>query len=363
MANYWADRRWPVTMITLEPAANDFYAVHSRVERVGLNVSGVSTSFWQALRSNIRRVRALRRAIQASRPDVIISFMVPTTVITLLAARRSRARVIVSERTDPVRSPLSMIWSRLRRFTYPLAHAVVVQTPEAQAWADSFLRKTAVHVIPNPVSTSLRAHEGANATDAAVPQLDGNERHVIAMGRLDEQKGFDLLVRAFAECRARRPNWSLTILGEGEERQRLEALIKQLGVAPYVRMPGTVPDPTPALQRADLFVLSSRFEGFPNALLEAMALGLPVIATDCASGPGRIVRDDVDGLLVPSDNAPELAIAMAALMDDEPRRLRLGQRATDVNRRFEVDRIMAIWEGVIDDILGSDTTAGSRQDV
>jgi glycosyltransferase involved in cell wall biosynthesis len=94
-----------------------------------------------------------------------------------------------------------------------------------------------------------------------------------------------------------------------------------------------------------------------------MALGLPVIATDCASGPGRIVRDDVDGLLVPSDNAPELAIAMAALMDDEPRRLRLGQRATDVNRRFEVDRIMAIWEGVIDDILGSDTTAGSRQDV
>lgn len=351
MANYWAERGWPVTMLTLEPATNDFYSVHPSVQRVGLDVSGVSTSLWRALRSNQRRVKMLREAIRASRPDVVIAFMVPTTVLTLLAARADHVPVIVSERTDPVRSPLSPIWSRLRRLTYPSAKGVVVQTPEAQRWADGFLRKDVVHIIPNPVSTSLNARSDATAdADLASTYNDGG-RHVIAMGRLDEQKGFDLLLRAFAECRARRPDWKLTILGDGDERQRLEALAQQLGITPYFRLPGTVADPTPALRAADLFVLSSRFEGFPNALLEAMALGLPVIATDCASGPGRIVRNDVDGLLVPSDDAPGLAAAMAALMDDEPRRLRLGKVATDVTRRFDVDRIMGIWEAVIDSLV------------
>jgi len=125
-------------------------------------------------------------------------------------------------------------------------------------------------------------------------------------------------------------------------------------------MPGTVADTTPFLRRADLFVLSSRYEGFPNALLEAMALGIPVIATDCASGPKRIVRNDVDGLLVRSDDAPALANAMAALMDDEARRLRLAQHAADVTKRFEVRHIMGMWETVIDDILHSSTrNAGS----
>ena len=357
MANYWAEHGWPVTMVTLETTASDFYALHPAVERVGLGVSGNSSGIWEATRNNLHRIRMIRRAIQASRPEVVISFMVPTTIITLLAARMPRVPVIVSERMDPIRSPLPRIWHTLRRMTYPLAHAVVVQTPEAQSWADGFLRGEAVHVIPNPVSTSLRA----NATDMSNGvNLGEGWRHVMAVGRLDSQKGFDLLLRAFAVCRENRPGWKLTILGDGEERERLEALTTQLGIGADVQMPGTVPDTTPFLRRADLFVLSSRYEGFPNALLEAMALGIPVIATDCASGPKRIVRNDVDGLLVRSDDAPALANAMAALMDDEARRLRLAQHAADVTKRFEVRHIMGMWETVIDDILHSSTrNAGS----
>jgi glycosyltransferase involved in cell wall biosynthesis len=357
MANYWAEHGWPVTMVTLEPTTNDFYALHPSVERVGLGVSKNSSGIWQAVRNNLHRIRMLRRAIRASRPDVVVSFMVPTTIITLLATRMWRLPVLVSERMDPVRSPVPKIWATLRRMTYPLAHAVVVQTPEAQSWADGFLRKEAVHVIPNPVSTSLRA----NATEMSnVANLDEGSRHVMGVGRLDSQKGFDLLLRAFAMCRENRPDWKLTILGDGEERERLEALTTQLGIGADVHMPGTVPDTTPFLRRANLFVLSSRYEGFPNALLEAMALGIPVIAADCASGPKRIVSHDVDGLLVPSDDAAALAAAMAALMDDEPRRLRLGQHAVDVTKRFAVDHVMGIWETVIDNIMeGSTSNAGS----
>lgn len=349
MANYWAERDWPVTMVTLEPASSDFYALHPAVERVGLDVSGMSTTVWRAVRSNLHRIRALRRAIRASRPEIVISFMVPTTVVTLLAARTERVPVIVSERMDP-RAPLSRMWAWLRRLTYPLAQAVVVQTLEARQWAHGFMRSDAVHVIPNPVSTSLRANASADVADVA-GEFDGGGGHIIGVGRMDAQKGFDLLVRAFATCRDRRPGWTLTILGDGEERPRLKALAEQLGIAPHVRLPGTVPDPTPFLRRADLFVLSSRSEGFPNALLEAMALGVPVVATNCSSGPRLIVRDDVDGLLVPSDDVGALADAMAALMDDEPRRLRMGENAMAVNTRFEIDRVMQTWETVIDDIL------------
>jgi glycosyltransferase involved in cell wall biosynthesis len=181
-----------------------------------------------------------------------------------------------------------------------------------------------------------------------VSETDNDGRHIVAMGRLEPVKGFDLLLRAFAACRDRHPDWTLTILGDGKERQRLEALAKELGITAHVRLPGTVADPTPVLRRADLFVLSSRFEGFPNALLEAMALGVPVVATDCAGG---IVRHDVDGLLVPRDDPSALADAMAVLMDDEPRRLRLSERAADVITRFEVHHVMGIWETVIDDVL------------
>jgi glycosyltransferase involved in cell wall biosynthesis len=175
------------------------------------------------------------------------------------------------------------------------------------------------------------------------------------MGRLEPVKGFDLLLRAFAACRGQCPDWTLTILGEGRERQRLEALAEQLGVASYVRLPGTVGDPAPVLRRADLFVLSSRYEGFPNALLEAMALGLPVIATDCAA---RIVRDDVDGLLVRGDDATALATAMAALMADEPRRRRLGARAVEVVERFDIHQVMGSWETVIDHVVTSGASRG-----
>jgi len=353
MANYWAERDWPVTMVTLEPTSNDFYALHPSVERVGLDVSGISPSIWIAARNNLHRIRMLRRAIRAARPEVVIAFMAPTTVDTLLAARTEHVPVIVSERTDPTRASLSGIWTLLRRATYPWAHAVVVQTPEAERWAVGLVRNDTVHVIPNPVSTSLRANGSVDGTSTVL--ADDGMRHVVAMGRLESVKGFDLLLRAFAACRDRRPGWSLTILGEGRERQRLEALAEHLGVASHVRLPGTVGDPATVLRRADLFVLSSRYEGFPNALLEAMALGLAVVATNCA---GRIVRDDVDGLLVRSDDAAALAKAMAALMDDEPRRRRLGARAEEVVERFDVHQIMAIWARVIDHIVTSSASRG-----
>jgi len=351
MANHWAERGWRVTLITLDVVSGDFFALHPGVERVGIDALGESVGAWEALRSNARRIARLRSAIRTARPDVVIGFTAPMTVLAIIAARAAGVPVIVSERIDPTRHTLPAPWPALRRLLYPRAAAVVVQTPEVRQWTLPFLRPERVHVIPNPVvrsdSDEWRARVGLTMAPG-----DRAVRQVVAMGRLDPQKGFDVLIRAFAACPARRPDWRLTILGEGPEREGLQTLARTLGVAEVLSLPGRVAAPAAVLRHAELFVLSSRYEGFPNALAEAMADGLPVIATDCPSGPSLIVRHNVDGVLVPPENVAALADAMAALMQDPARRSALGARAREVTERFSLDRVMATWETVVRHVVG-----------
>ena len=342
MANYWAGRGWPVSLVTLDVAATDFYSLHPSVERVALGVSGISATPVEAIRSNTRRVARLRQAIRALRPDVIVSFLAPTTMLTVLAARREGVPVIVSDRTDPTQHRLGTFWSWVRRMVYPGASAVVVQTPEVRRWAERIVPAHIVHTIPNPV-VATRKREST----AAHTLREGGAHQIVAMGRLHSDKGFDDLLQAFARAEGQRRGWRLVILGEGPERQNLETLAGNLGVAAAVSLPGRVQEPDIILRQSDLFVLSSRYEGFPNALLEAMAVGLPVIAADCPSGPRHIVRHGIDGLLVPPGDIDAMASAMVDTLGNEDLRTALAGRALEVFDRFGIDRVMTEWEGLL----------------
>jgi GalNAc-alpha-(1->4)-GalNAc-alpha-(1->3)-diNAcBac-PP-undecaprenol alpha-1,4-N-acetyl-D-galactosaminyltransferase len=342
MANHWAARGEAVSVITLSSTATDTYPLDPAVTRVPLDLMRDSRGPIWALYNNWLRVGKVEDAIRKLRPDTVISFTDRMNVVTLAACRSLGVDTVISERIDPSQQPVGWYWSKLRRWGYPFARALVVQTQAVRSQLQPMMRGRPIYVIPNAVDAP------ANELIAREPRksMDGSLR-LAAMGRLAYQKGFDFLIDAFARAAEGQPNWSLEILGEGPERRRLEEQIHARGLEPRVRLHGWISDPATVLRTCDAFVLSSRFEGFPNALLEAMALGLPAISFDCPSGPADIIRHEVDGLLVPAGDVPALATAIRRLLADEQLRSRLGAEATGVVERFSSARYFARWDAIL----------------
>ena len=342
MANYWAVKGWNITLLTLvDSTIPPFYALDSRVIHISLGIASNSLNPIIGVWKNLLRIQILSHAISASKPDAVISFLDTTNILTLLATRTLNIPVVVSERNEPGKYH-GKLWEQLRQWTYPLADLIVVQTERATKHFSSQL-KARVYVIPNPVLLPTEINN--------VLQNILGRPSLIAIGRLEYQKGFDLLLKAFEKLKDSYADWTLTILGEGRFRSELESLRNQLGLSDRVHLPGQVKNPYEFLKQADLFVMSSRFEGFPNALCEAMASGLPVISTDCPCGPREIICDGVDGILVPSEDVSALATAIANLMSDKEKRKRLAERASEVTERFSLEKVMEIWETVINEVV------------
>ena len=218
----------------------------------------------------------------------------------------------------------------MRRVLYQRAHAVVAQTVDAAEWLRQKCR-VPVTVIPN----ALRC-----LPDPAGPR----EALIVAVGRLTQQKGFDLLLRAFAQISPRFEGWRLAIIGEGAERQSLLRLSAELLPSDRVRFVGQIANVTDWMSRAGLVVQPSRFEGFPNVVLESMGLGAAVISTDCPSGPADLIQEGVNGRLVPVEDVGALAGVMAELMSKPGERARLGHAAMEVRERYRQDVVMGMWE-------------------
>lgn len=343
MANYWAKKGWKIDLLTFD---NDtkapFYELDYRIAHIPLGVKKDSPNILIALKNNLKRIRVLRSKICNNKPDAVISFVDKTNIITILATRGLKMPVVVSERTDPAMFAIGRIWEQLRYWIYPLANRLVVQTKGSLSYF-SLQQQTHSTIIPNPV---LRPTEEKPVTDKLL-----TEQSLIALGRLSSEKDFDLLIKAFACLKDVHSEWTLTILGEGLLRRELETLCQQLGLSKRVNLLGQVKNPYQYLKQADIFVMSSRFEGFPNALCEAMACGLAVIATDCPSGPREIIRDGIDGVLVPSGDVSELAAAIDHLISDEGERKRLATLAPEVLERFSLEKVMEMWEDLLSQVI------------
>jgi GalNAc-alpha-(1->4)-GalNAc-alpha-(1->3)-diNAcBac-PP-undecaprenol alpha-1,4-N-acetyl-D-galactosaminyltransferase len=339
MANYWANTKWQVTLLSFDDGQTaPFYELDSRIVQVPLNIAGTSSSLIDAVVGNYRRVKALRAAIVDSRPDIIISFTPAINILTLLAARSLKAPIIVGEQNYPPLDPIGKIWDWLRWKIYPQADRIVSVTQKISDCFPDNLKSKSI-VIPNLVLTP-NSESTSTLTLLKKPSL-------IAMGRFAEQKGFDLLLPAFAKLAETYPDWNLTILGDGDLRPELENLRDRLGLQERVNLPGKVKNPYDFLKQADIFVMPSRYEGFPMALCEAMACGLPVISTDCPSGPAEIIQEGIDGLLVPTEDISALADAMERLISNEEERQTLAANSLEITKRFGLEKVMNMWETLI----------------
>ena len=343
LANAWARRGDSVTLTpTYTNRGSSFYFVSPAVDLVWLADRIGSRRFpWL---TGFHKWRALRRLIREKQPDLVISFLTNVNVMTLLSARGLRARVIVCERTDPaVGATFGPILAGLRWLTYPWADLVTVQT---QASVASFKKMVpgmrALAVIPNPLPPELLDFP------AALRGADTNgRRRLMAMGRLVPAKQFSCLISAFSELAASHPDWDLLIWGEGPLRDVLSRQIQEAGLASRITLPGRTDAPWRELSQANAFVLTSAIEGFPNVLLEAMAIGLPCIAFDCPSGPREITRGGQDALLIPLGDQKALVRSMNDLLGDADLRDRLALRALSVRDRYALPAVLSIWDTVM----------------
>lgn len=348
VANRWAERGRSVTVLTFEPPKGpSYYSYDPRVSirRLGQDQETGRRGPIGATRRTVRRTTELRRAILDASPDLVISFLARTNVQTLLATRGLDLPVVVSERNNPELQTFGPVWDWLRARLYPRAFSLVTMTQGALDFFPEPMRPRG-RVIPNPVElpAGWRERRGGN--------------RLVAVGRLVPQKGFDLLLEAFATVARDFPAWELVIWGEGAERGRLERQRDALGLRDRVRLPGVTGRPGLWVEDADAFVLSSRYEGWGIVLLEAMAAGLPVVSFDCEWGPRDMVEDGVDGLIVPREDVAALARALAAVAGDAGLRERLGAAARASARRFTPERVVACWDELVEEAMRARPTSG-----
>ena len=340
LANQWVAAGDRVTLVTFSGAGSHAYDLDPRVKRVGLDLEVDSDTLISAIRNNARKVSGLRRALKHGSPEIVVSFIDRSNVLTLLATVGLTVPVIISERIYPPQHAIGALWSFLRRMTYRLADALVVQSEDVRSWAKKLASHGRIYVIPNPIGKQF-----------APPKEDGKRKTIVlGVGRLDTQKGFDLLIEAFATVRERHDQWRLMLLGQGPRERELMDLAARLLPPEALEFVGSVKNPEDHYRSAGLFVLSSRYEGFPNALLEAMASGCAVIAADCPGGISQIITNGANGLLVPPNNVQALAEALDRLLTNRAERDRLGSQAEQVRTRFSMERIRTLWNTVLDDV-------------
>jgi glycosyltransferase involved in cell wall biosynthesis len=344
LANAWTAMGRDVSLITFDRNHAPAYPLSPAIKCRHLDIYEHPRGFLNRTRQIIWRTGVLRQAIQESQPDIVIAFTAEPNIRAVLAARSLKIPVVISERTDPCLHDIGWKWSLPRRLTYPFADILVCQTVSSLARFQKMM-KVKGRIIPNLIAAPPLTRSGI------LMQSARTQRVVIAMGRLEKQKGFDILLKAFALVAPHHPHWSLKILGHGSLKDDLQNLAEYLAISSKVQFAGVHNDPFADLRQADLFVLSSRFEGFPNALCEAMACGLPAISFDCPSGPSDIIRNGKDGILVPAEDTTALASAMNDLMTNETRREQISMRAPEVLQRFSAPRILSLWDDVLNDLV------------
>lgn len=337
LSNSMARMGHEVVIITLHDGEN-FYDADGDITIYPLNFKEEDDG---KIKKGLKKAYNLRRVLKSMGLDVIITMSSLLAVYGVIACAFTGTKVIGSERSNPYRHYADFPFSAVKKLSAAMADGYVFQTRAAREYYPKRAAKKSM-VIPNGIFGNIPAE--------TVP-FHLREKKVYAMGRLTPEKGFDVLIKAFALFSQSHGEYTLTIFGEGREHSNLRDLAESLGISEKVNLPGADKNACLKISGGRMFVLSSRFEGMPNVLIEAMACGMPVIAANCPMGPSELITNVKNGILVRVDDPEGMAFAMCDLADDEFLSRRLSENALKMRERLSIEKITGEWLKYISEVI------------
>ncbi len=335
LAERWARIGHRVTLITWAKIDTDVYKVAAGIDRVGLDLMYPSRGRFQAAIANWKRTRSLHNAIAKAAPDVVISFCDQMNIVTLQACRGLNVPVVISEHSDPSKQRLSRLWEFWRGRTYPKAHRCVVLTEGIASYLGRYIASDRLRVIPPAINPPLLDNEVAR------------QRSILFVGRLSQEKGVDLLLKAWQQVQPLLPDWSLQIAGSGPMEDSLRQLAATL---PRVEFLGWVQNAWPLYQQSSILVLPSRYEGFPVALIEGLSQGIAAVTTQSSDAIQLFERQHAVRSVAVED-AQALADGLLEVASNERLRIDLGNAGRTAAAQFSWDRIGRRWDQLLEDGL------------
>lgn len=336
LANAFLENGYQVSMITDKPDPSKSYPLNEKVKRIILPELSGGVRIFNA----IKRVTNLRKAVKESQAEVLVSFIGKSNLRAILATRFLKTKTVVSVRSAPGREYGTKLQRVLSRTLFRVTEGAVFQTRDAQAFFAKSVQKKSV-VLMNPLNPDF----------IRPPYTGPRKQEIVTVGRLHKVKNHELLISAFARLADDYPQLVLRIYGGGEHESKLRPLIETAGLSKRVILEGSCSDVAKRILQSGIFVLSSDVEGMPNALLEAMALGIPCISTDCpCGGPRALIRDGENGLLVPVGDEAAMEQAMRRLLADEAFAARLGAQAALVQETLSPEKVNRMWMDYVEQL-------------
>lgn len=339
LAEYFQNKGYQIVMVT-QYQKEDEYVLAEGIRRVISDIPPEETTGSRAV-NFYRRMSRLHRIWKKERPDLVLSCVGKNNFMAVVTTMFTKTKPVVSVVGEAKEEYPNRLMKALANLLFPFASGVILQTERSKSFFSQRVSRTSV-ILPNSLNP-LFIRERFRGE---------REKRIVSVGRLDANKNHEMMIRAFAGLAGRYPEYTLTIYGEGELREHLQKLIASLGLEEKVFLPGVVPDVAERIEKAALFLLVSYSEGVSNALIEALALGLPVIATDVPSGGTQeLIRHGENGLIIPPGDEEALKAAMERLLSDGEYAERLGEQAHKIQERLAPERVNRQWQEYFESIL------------
>ena len=348
LANSFSKRAYNVTVVTIRESLSTDYHLAREVNRIALSANRKSGSVVAALKNNVNLILNLRKLITARNPEVVISLMTKSNVVCSLACINIDTIHIASERNYPPLEEVGIAWGCLRKYLYRLPRAIVSQTQKAGCWVEENTNCKFSAIIPNPVVYPMQPATLTADKSNCSPTMSNGQKVILGVGRLVDQKQFDSLIDIFSTFAGKHPEWILVIVGEGPNRIKLQQRIDSLKLQDQILLVGKQANMSCWYEQSDIFALTSKYEGYPNALLEAMCHGVSPVSYRCDTGPESIIQHGRNGILVPTDDEKQFASSVCKLIVNTDLREKMGNNAKEVVNSHSIESIVTQWESLFE---------------